>query len=181
MRILSIDTGTMCSGMVLYDTESKDIIAIYLLNTGILRQITFGDVAATADVCVMEMVGHYGSAQPVGKEVFQTCIWFGQFQREWERRSEEQGVISNPAIWMLRKTVAANLCGTARAKGSHIHKALEDRFGPGRAKAVGTKENPGPLYKLANYGRLNGQPGITGHLWDALAVAVTYAEMEKVN
>jgi hypothetical protein len=51
-----------------------------------------------------------------------------------------------------------------KAKDGNIRQALIDRFGP-----VGTKKNPGWFY------------GFSGDVWQAYAVGVTYADMQKDN
>jgi hypothetical protein len=61
----------------------------------------------------------------------------------------------------MRATVKAHLCRSAKAKDSNVRQALIDLFG-GKENAIGTKKTPGPLY------------GISGDVWAALAVAVTW-------
>lgn len=111
---------------------------------------------------VIEEIASYG--MPVGREVFQTCIWIGRFIQVWQVCEWETGV---PHTWSLlpRKDVKLALCGSPRAKDANIRQALIDRYG-GKAKAVGTKKQPGPLY------------GIRSHCWAALALAVTYQEKQ---
>jgi len=60
-----------------------------------------------------------------------------------------------------RPTIKLHLCGVRTANDANVRDALIHEYGPGKEKAVGKKKTPGPLY------------GITGHLWAALAVAVT--------
>jgi hypothetical protein len=96
----------------------------------------------------------------VGAEVFETCFWSGRFAERW---------FDNGGTWdrIKRHQVKMHICGNMRAKDANIRTALIDMFGPGKEKAIGTKKNPGPLY------------GVSGDVWQALAVAVTYAEMER--
>ena len=110
------------------------------------------------DVVVIEMVASYG--MPVGREIFETVRWIGRFQEAIEHRG---GTVA----FVYRSDVKLHLCGTMRAKDSNVRQALIDRFGPGKAKAIGTKKAPGPLY------------GITSHLWAALAVAVYWNDTQK--
>jgi len=66
---------------------------------------------------------------PVGKEVFDTCVWIGRFQQ-----------IALPNVdtkFIYRKDEKMNICNSMKAKDSNIRQALIDRFG-----AVGTKKNP---------------------------------------
>jgi hypothetical protein len=99
----------------------------------------------------------------VGKSVFETCYWIGEFRAvchflgiNFERiyRSEEK----------------MHLCGSMRAKDSNIRQVLLDRFpasGGGKCPQIGTKKKPGPLY------------GVSGDIWSAIAVAFTFAETKN--
>lgn len=101
--------------------------------------------SVAADRMAIEMVAHYG--MPVGKEVFDTCVWIGRFLQVWPRPDEVELV--------YRGDVKLELCGTRRAKDPNVRQALIDRLGK-----PGTKKVPGATY------------GVTGHIWSALAVAV---------
>lgn len=103
---------------------------------------------------VIEMIASYG--MPVGKEVFDTCLWIGRFMEA-----------AGGAELVYRKDVKMHLCGNMRAKDSNIRQVLIDRFGPGRERAIGRKASPGPLY------------GFKRDMWQALAVAVTYDDLQQ--
>lgn len=105
------------------------------------------------DSLAIEGVACYG--MPVGKEVFDTCIWIGRFAQANDGKCD----------LVYRSDVKMKLCRSMRAKDPMIRQALIDRFGPGKEKAIGTKKNPGPLY------------GIKSHCWSALAVAVCYHDL----
>ena len=102
---------------------------------------------------VIEMVACYG--MPVGKEVFDTCIWIGRFIQE----ADELGAVYD---YIYHKEEKMNLCNSMKAKDCNIRQALIDRFG-----VVGTKKNPGWFY------------GFKADIWSAYAVAVTYLDKEK--
>lgn len=95
----------------------------------------------------IEMVASYGMA--VGAPVFETCVQIGRFIEVAEGRVR----------LVFQKDTRMHLCSSMRAKEKNIRQALIDRFGP-----PGTKKNPGQLY------------GCSGHVWSALAVAVTATE-----
>jgi hypothetical protein len=63
-----------------------------------------------------------------------------------------------------RREVKIHLCGSMKAKDANVRQVLLDRYGPGKAKAVGLKRSPGPLY------------GFSKDLWSALAVGITWIE-----
>jgi hypothetical protein len=147
--ILAIDPGPEQSAYVLYVGNS-----IYL--NGIITNEQLRDDLENMRDCdyklVIEQVAAMGMA--VGAEVFETVFWSGRFVEAWGGEWDR----------VKRHEVKMHLCGNMRAKDANIRQALLDKFGPGKAKAVGTKRQPGPLY------------GIKSHCWAALAVAVTYAE-----
>lgn len=105
---------------------------------------------------VIEWIESYGMA--IGKDVFETVYWIGRF-------TEAAG----ESVRIPRREVKMHLCGNNRATDANIRQALIDRFGgsEGRKVAVGTKRDKGPLY------------GVRKDLWAALALAVTYEDINK--
>ena len=105
------------------------------------------------DKLVIEMIASYG--MPVGKEVFDTCVWIGRFV--------ELARLQNIEVeYIYRKDEKMNICHSMKAKDSNIRQALIDRFG-----VVGTKKNPGWFY------------GFKADIWSAYAVGITYLDLEK--
>lgn len=98
----------------------------------------------------VEMIASYG--MPVGREVFETCVWIGRFIQAW----------GGSHTLVYRRDVKLYLCNSARAKDGNVRAALIDKYG-GKDKAIGKKATPGPLY------------GVSADVWSALAVAVTYS------
>ena len=109
----------------------------------------------TQPTLVIEMVASYG--MPVGTDIFETCVQIGRFEQAWKGETAR----------IFRREVKLHLCNNVRAKDSNVWQALVDRYGPGKAKAVGTKKAQGPLY------------GVTKHARAALAVGVTYLDQMK--
>jgi hypothetical protein len=145
VRIVGVDPGPERSAWVEYDC-GEVLAHEYLVNDSLryrLRETPFASVKLR-----VEMIASYG--MPVGREVFETCVWIGRFIEAW---SGDWGFV-------FRKDVKLFLCGSARAKDANVRQALIDRFG-GKEKAIGKKKTPGPLY------------GLKGDEWSALAVAVT--------
>ena len=107
---------------------------------------------------VYESVQSFGMA--VGASVFDTCVWSGRFIESARRAGS---VRAHP---LTRMQVKLHLCRTAKAKDANIRQVLLDRYG-GKVAAVGNKKSPGPLYKVKT------------HVWSALALAVTAAELRE--
>ena len=141
--ILAIDPGTTQSGYCLLVNDRVSASGVQA-NEDMLRTVR----ASTADGLAIEMIASYG--MPVGKEVFETCVWIGRFQEAWPELRTTRPV--------YRRDVKLHLCGSPRAKDANIRQALLDKLGP-----LGTKAAPGPLY------------GVKSHAWAAVAVAVTAA------
>lgn len=163
MLITAIDPGTTESAYVNLKEGRIDKFG-RVPNGELLKSLstwakygTNGPRPATAPHLVIEMVASYG--MPVGAEVFETCVWIGRFVQAW-------------ADWMCphefvyRRDVRNHLCNRRRdATDATVRQALIDRYGPGKSVAIGVKAKPGPLY------------GIKADVWQALAVAVTYADL----
>jgi hypothetical protein len=152
--ILALDPGPAQTGWVLYDGERVRTAGV-MPNAELLHELTHGwhinDESATLAI---EMIASYG--MPVGREVFETCLWIGRFQQAW--------YAPNTVRLVYRKDVKMHLCGTAKAKDPNVRQALIDLFpatGGGKTPQIGTKAQPGPLY------------GVSTHAWPALGVAVT--------
>ena len=147
--ILAIDPGPEKSGWVLFDGEPQ--------GRGITENeilVAIGDYNDSLDGVVIEMTESRG--MPVGTSVHETTFWVGQFYRAaLGRRIRAR---------LYRREVKMHLCGSMRAKDSNIRQAMIDRWG-GKEKAIGKKKTPGPLY------------GITSHMMQALALAVTWWDL----
>lgn len=151
--IVAIDPGNSRSAYVrmthdgeIVSFEKSDNVAVRDgMGTGLL-------IFEPGDHLAIEMIASYG--MPVGKEVFETCVWVGRFIECW----------GGPFTLVYRRDVKLHICGQARANDANIRAALIDKFGPGKELAIGTKKAPGPLY------------GMKADTWSALAVAITYRE-----
>lgn len=151
MTVIAIDPGSAESAVVIWDGQ-RVVNKLYAPNVDVLYQLRQWK---NETPCVIEMIGHYGTGMPAGKTVFDTCVWIGRFM-------EAYGAANVSTI--LRPTVKTHICGSARAKDANVSRALKDRFGE-----PGTKKAPGLTY------------GITGDLWAALAVAVTWHDQKGVR
>ena len=138
--ILALDPGPQSSAFVQWN--GKIIDHGHVPNYE-MRQLLIG---REYDAVAIEMIASYG--MPVGREVFETCLWIGRFIEI--ARLEPQLV--------YRRDIKLHLCESPRAKDGNVRQALIDLVGQ-----QGTKKNPGPTY------------GLKSHTWAALAVAI-YAQ-----
>ena len=123
--ILAIDPGDVRSSYAIIDGRDQIPYRVgELPNDRLLERLRFGGMQrgefGQVDLIVCEMVASYG--MPVGREVFDTCVWIGRFVQAAAPR--EVGLV-------FRREVKLHLCGTARAKDGNIIQALVDRFAPG--------------------------------------------------
>ena len=150
MKILAIDPGNIESAYCVIDSETYKPVEFSKIAN---ERIALGMRFAEYDLLVIEMIANYG--MPVGKEVFDTCVWIGRFK--------EIATMKNKKVeYIYRKDEKINLCNSMKAKDSNIRQALIDRFG-----VVGTKKNPGWFY------------GFKKDIWQAYAVGITYLDKEK--
>lgn len=142
--MIGIDPGTEKSGFV-------DLLGGSVVQRGVPQnEMLLGMIdQINGESVAIEMIASYG--MPVGREVFETCVWIGRFVE----RSIRGG---NAVALVYRRDVKLHLCNSARAKDANIRQALLDRYG-GKEAAIGRRASPGPLY------------GVSSHAWAALAVA----------
>lgn len=162
MKILGIDPGTNETGWAIYDSDSHQV-----LNKGIMPNQEAKEhlerlvLLESYDHASIEMIASYG--MPVGKEVFNTCLFIGRLQEMFDRNKVKNTLI-------FRKEVKLFLCNSLRAKDPNIRRAILDLFpatGGGATPEIGTMKQPGPLY------------GVKGHIFAALGVALT--EWNKIS
>ena len=156
--VLAVDPGSEKSGWVIYDSDDHKPIDFGVSNNYDMEHLIEYDARPT--VFAYEMIGHYGKGMPAGKSVFETCIWIGRFEKAWNSEDTFYRI--------LNTTIRATLCGTVRAKEANIHLASKEKFpatGGGKDPYKGTKGQPGPLF------------GMSGHIFSALAVGLTWKEV----
>lgn len=147
--IIALDPGPSETGWVIYQ-GGRVVHSNVSSNEEVLTRLGYQFAFDSyRPLLAIEMIASYG--MPVGREVFETCVWIGRFQQAWHKQ--------NDVRLIYRKDVKLHLCGTAKAKDQNIRQALLDKLGP-----QGTKKAPGPTH------------GVKSHAWAALAVAVTVHE-----
>ena len=183
-RVLSLDPGTTRTGWCIIE-DGVPVGWGHDDNEWVKGMFK---VEPTDDVLVIEDVGHYGL--PVGRDVFETVKWIGRFIERY----------TGPVALIPRPEVLVNLCGKRQgANDSSVRQALIDRFG-GDAVAVGGKKcqvckgkgwvgrgRPKCPDCGLNTGVFDGTGyetppgvlyGVSGHVWSALAVGVTYLDQQ---
>ena len=150
MTIIGIDPGTTHSGWVEM-TPSGRVIAFNKEdpNDAHLESLRF--LSLRVHVAI-ERMNYQGFGANVGQETFETCEWIGRFY---------EAAHPCPAVLIYRRTIQVAIGGSAKANDGAIAFALREMYG-GQKASKGLKKSPGPLY------------GISGHAWQALAVAVAY-------
>lgn len=144
--ILAVDPGPeVCGWVILKDGRvvQSDVSSCEEVLALLARH------SRDSTLLAVEMIASYG--MPVGREVFETCVFIGRMIQAW----------SGNHRLVYRKDVKMHLCGTTRAKDANVRQALLDKVGH-----QGTKKAPGPTY------------GVKSHAWAALGVAVTANETE---
>ncbi len=156
--MLAIDPGPEQSAWVEY-RDGRPVAFAIEPNAAVLERVA----EVHAERLAVEMIASYGMA--VGADVFETAVWSGRFIQCWVSFGALGGG-EDTVRRVYRKDVKLHLCGSARAQDKNVRQALIDRFGPGKARAIGLKASQGPLY------------GVSSHVWSALAVAVTATDLE---
>jgi len=135
MMLLALDPGPEQSAYVMWDGERVRAHGILSNADCLLLQ---------ADHRVIEMIASYG--MPVGREVFETCVWVGRYIEAW-----------GGADRLYRRDVKLHCCGDPRAKDGNVRQYVIDRLG-----APGVKKQQGVTY------------GLKADEWQALALALTW-------
>ena len=156
--IIAIDPGNIESAFVMVDENTYRLIHFGKYKNNYLRNIWQPHAPGTCKT-VIEMVASYG--MPVGKEVFDTCVWIGRF-------TECAARYGSTVTYIPRLDEKMHICHDSRASDANIRRALIDRFAKHDLKnGKGTKRNPDYFY------------GFSRDIWAAFAVAVTYIDRMK--
>lgn len=161
MVILAIDPGNTQIGWCIVDSDTLKPLEFGKtdnneLSDNLKRLIKLYQV----DAAVIEMVACYG--MPVGREVFETCVWIGRFTELIKHLCE------NDVQYITRKDEKMNICNSMKANDATIRRALIDRFAKHDLKnGKGTKNNPDWFY------------GFKADIWAAYAVGVTWIDTRE--
>ncbi len=150
--VIAIDPGPQQSALIIWD-GSAAVVSRYADNGVVLAYLQERAAVRDPFPLVIEKIASFG--MPVGAEVFETVFWSGRFAQAYGMHRTHR---------ITRVHVKNHICHSSRAKDSNIRQALIDRLG-----VVGTKKSPGPLF------------GVSGDLWSALAVAVTWWDQNHLR
>jgi len=155
MLIIGIDPGPEKSAAVMFDGSCISHAAYY--TNSILRLMLISPGFKGVKLAIEYPEGR-GMATP--QSLLDTACWCGRFDHD------RTAALYHP------RNIRAHFCGTANSDRSNVIRAIKDRYGE-----VGTKKKPGPLYLVGGSHPTEDGASITGHLWDALAVALMYYEL----
>ena len=158
--ILAIDPGNEESAYVLLDRELHPVAfgkyANELMYLAIIDALSEHYSDQDEIKVAIEMIASYG--MPVGREVFETCVWIGRLVERFKKFDTS---------FIYRKDEKMTICHSMKANDATIKQALVDRFAPGESNhGKGTKAKPGWFY------------GFRADIWAAYAVGVTYHDMQ---
>lgn len=187
MTILAIDPGPVKSAYVAWDAENQKIDSKGIVPNEILLSTIKIGAGLEGMKPAIEMIASYG--MPVGAEVFETCVWIGQFKEAWENRFG----LGHEVRLIRRMEAKTHLCHDVKAKDSNIRQAIIDRLG-GKDIAIGNDKCKAchgkgwvgrgrPACATCNGSGWKNIPGplatVCEDEWAALAVAVTCDDLYK--
>lgn len=153
--LLAIDPGPVESAYTLIDADTCEPHEVGKVpNADMLGYLTH--LPTATDLVAIEMIASYG--MPVGREVFETCVWIGRYIQCLTAASV--AIVRTP-----RQPVKLHHCHSARATDANVRQALVDRFTPGQPNhGKGTKGSPGFFHEFR------------ADIWQAMALAVYTAD-----
>ena len=155
--IFAIDPGNTQSGFAKLEMPNFKLCEFGKVDNEVLLGMLENYEPNTSDVFAIEFIASYG--MPVGKDVFETCVWIGQFLHAIKNKQYD---------FIYRREEKIALCGSLKAKDGNIRQALIDRYAQFDFKnGKGTKKQPDTFY------------GVSKDVWQAIAVGVTYYEKLK--
>jgi hypothetical protein len=152
LTILGIDPGNSMTGYAVIEMPQLKLIEFGKVDNEVFREKL---PSIKADHIAIEYIASYG--MPVGKDVFDTCVWIGRFIER---------LFPTVPTYIFRRDEKLELCGNPRAKDANIRQALINRFAKFDFKnGKGTKKQQDVFY------------GVSKDVWSAIAVAVTYHDI----
>lgn len=154
--IIAIDPGSAQSAWIEYTPGKPGSVGPFGIykNEELVENLRGLGRIGSMRMLAIEMMQPRGL--PTSYEEMVACVWIGRFIESW----------AGPWAYVYRAEEKYTLCGNRAAADKNIRQALIDRWGSKKEIAIGKKKSPGPLF------------GISNDVWQALAIAVTYAVRE---
>lgn len=120
---IGIDPGTTHSGYAVVDENYNIVKSDKVINEGENSIISLLTDAKSTDIILIESIQSYGMS--VGREIFETCFWIGEFRRFAKDRG--MGYYLYP-----RPEYTRAVCGVGKVNDSVLWQSLKLRFGGDR-------------------------------------------------
>lgn len=161
--ITAIDPGPTTCGAVVYDTGARRVLA--------------AESELTVENAIRWAQGHDPRPCWPWVVVIEQVMSTGQAGNDLLRTAEVCGRLFQAAVvgsayevhYLPRREVCRVLGISGKGKDAQVREVMIEIHGGDKAAAVGTKKAPGPLY------------GVSGHAWQALAVAVAWARQQEID
>lgn len=160
--IIGIDTGSKTSGWLQMRISDGSIIWSYPAHENAILLLDLCEFNPDRSVLVIEDIKLWRGC---GESVKQTVEMIGRCDQAWPRTMHR--IYRKDVKKALARALAVKYgpCGTV-INDKSVRLAMialySGQLYGGKAKAIGTKDKPGPLY------------GVTSHAWAALALAYVY-------
>lgn len=159
MPVLAIDEGNEYSGycVVLDDFSPAEFGKV--TNDELLKHL--GDIFEKYKGISLAIEKFESYGMPVGRSVFDSCVWAGRFIQA----CQEQGIEYE---WVSRKEEKLIICGSLKANDTTIRRALINMFCDHDYRTgKGTKKNPDYFY------------GFKADVWSAFAIGYVYLKRKS--
>ena len=159
MPVLAIDEGNEYSGycVVLDDFSPAEFGKV--TNDELLKHL--GDIFEKYKGISLAIEKFESYGMPVGRSVFDSCVWAGRFIQA----CQEQGIEYE---WVSRKEEKLIICGSLKANDATIRWALINMFCDHDYRTgKGTKKNPDYFY------------GFKADVWSAFAIGYVYLKRKS--
>lgn len=177
--LLGIDPGTRETAMVATDCR-EIVVAEYVPNAEVFKRLDAATEAHWTRRPHVVVEGIQAMGMIVGQETFDTAVLVGRIVQHCIHRKLTYSIV-------YRGDVKRTMCGTSLAKDANIRQAVIDAFGSDsvvfgvRCEACrSSKARRAKCPTCAGTG-FTQQPHaasrVTGHCWQALAVAVAFNRM----
>lgn len=159
MPVLAIDEGNEYSGYCVMLDDYTPVDFGKVPNMELLEYIR--DIAEKYKGLTLAIEKFESYGMPVGKSVFDSCVWAGRFIQECQRSHVSYR-------WVSRKDEKMVICGSMKANDTTIRHALIDMFCKHDYRTgKGTAKNPDFFH------------GFKADVWSAFAIGYVYLVQKR--